>query len=68
MDNNMRTIKVEGEPNLVRDLDSNAIINTNKNEYDKFVEKSRQKNKINKIEEELNEIKSLLKQLLKDNE
>jgi hypothetical protein len=68
MDNNMRTIKVEGEPNLVRDLDSNAIINTNKSEYDKFVEKSRQKNKINKIEEELNEIKSLLKQLLKDNE
>ena len=64
----MRTIKVEGEPNLVRDLDSNAIINTNKSEYDKFVEKSRQKNKINKIEEELNEIKSLLKQLLKDNE
>tara|TARA_Y100000310_G_scaffold345800_1_gene470128 strand:+ start:10333 stop:10539 length:207 start_codon:yes stop_codon:yes gene_type:complete len=68
MDNNMRKIKVEGEPNLVRDLDSNAIINTNKNEYDKFVEKSRQKNKINKIEEELNEIKSLLKKLLKDNE
>ena len=66
MDNNMRKIKVEGEPNLVRDLDSNAIINTNKNEYDKFVEKSRQKNKINKIEEELNEIKSLLKKLLKD--
>ena len=64
----MRKIKVEGEPNLVRDLDSNAIINTNKNEYDKFVEKSRQKNKINKIEEELNEIKSLLKKLLKDNE
>ena len=68
MDNNMRKIKVEGEPHLVRDLDSNAIINTNKSEYDKFVEKSRQKNKINKIEEELNEIKSLLKQLLKDNE
>lgn len=68
MKNNMRKIKVEGEPHLVRDMDSNAIINTNKSEYDRFVEKSKQKNKINKLEEELCEIKSLLKKLLKDKE
>ena len=58
-------LKVEGEPYLVRDVESNAIINTNKSEYDRFVEKSRQKNRINKIEEELTDIKSLLKELLK---
>jgi hypothetical protein len=60
----MNRIKVEGEPYLVRDESSNAIINTNKSEYDRFVEKSRQKNKINKLEGELTEIKSLLKELL----
>jgi hypothetical protein len=61
----MSKIKVEGEEHLVRDMGSNAIINTNKLEYDKYIEKAKQKNKINKLEEELGEIKSLLKELIK---
>ncbi len=61
----MSKIRVEGETHLVRDTNSNAIINTNQVEYDRYVDKARQKNKINKLEEELTEIKSLLKELLK---
>jgi len=60
----MSNIRVEGEDYLVRDTTSNAIINTNKSEYDRYVEKARQKNKINKIEEELKDIKFLLNKLL----
>ena len=34
-------IKVESDKSLVRDVDSNAIINNDKSEFDKFIELSR---------------------------
>ena len=36
-------LKVESDISLVRDMDSHAIINQNKNEFDKFIELSRKK-------------------------
>jgi hypothetical protein len=62
---------VETDRNLIRDLDSNAIVNKNKNEYDQFLKISEQKykekkefedlkNEVNLIKSDLSEIKSLL--------
>jgi hypothetical protein len=62
--------KVEGHSNLIRDLSTNAIINTDSvssSQYD-LIRKKRQdeKLKIEKLENELNEIKSLLQKLTND--
>jgi hypothetical protein len=73
----MKHIKVEGHPELNRDLSSGAIINTNKSDYDNYMKVARmknlEKNKIDTIEkdlftlkDEINEIKSLLLKLYKD--
>lgn len=50
-----RYAKVEGYPNLIRDLDTNAIINTDSIES---VNYDRSRNLRKKKEEELNHIKS----------
>ena len=36
-------LKVKSEDSLVRDVNSNAIVNQNKDEFDKFLELSRRK-------------------------
>ena len=36
-------LKVESEDSLVRDVDSNAIVNQNQSEFDKFLELSQKK-------------------------
>jgi hypothetical protein len=67
-------VKVEGHPNLVRDLKSNAIINTDKVSLDNYTIAKRKKEeevkRIDNIENELiqlkcsiNEIKQLLRTL-----
>jgi len=69
-------IKVEGHSSLVRDIRSNAIVNTNKNEYQIYMNriKSREQQgdqirntikEINILKQELFEIKDLLKEVLK---
>ena len=71
-------INVEGHPGLVRDPNSNAIINTNNSDYQKYLTlrkvKSQENKKVSTIEEdlvnlknEMNEIKSLLKELVNGN-
>jgi hypothetical protein len=65
MDNNDRFIRVEGEQDLFRDNMSNAIINTDIKEYQAYKNRAKQKNKLNSVEAELKEIKSLLTELLK---
>ena len=68
-------IKVEGHTNLVRDVNSNAIINTNKNAYEiakrRAAEAQKQRDEIrgatreiNNLKCEMHEIKSMLKTLL----
>jgi len=68
----MDYIKVDGYDNLVRDCNTNAIINTNKSDYEQYVKLKNQKIKsdlkIDAIEYELNNLKtdiSEIKQILK---
>lgn len=61
-------IPVEGHKGLYRDQKTNAILNTNDNEYEEYMKlknsKLKEKTEIESIKEEINEIKSLLKKLL----
>lgn len=68
-------IQVEDNPNLARDVNSRAVVNTNMAAYKAAVERSRavQKNKdelrdavrdINNLKSEMHEIKNLLLQIV----
>ena len=68
-------LKVENENSLVRDLNSNAIINTNRSDYDKFLSLSQKKaqekkeyddlkSDVKSSKDDMNEIKSLLKSIV----
>jgi hypothetical protein len=69
-------LKVMGHEDLIRDIKSNAIVNTNKNEYNIYMNriKSREQQgdqirntikEINILKQELFEIKELLKEVIK---
>jgi len=69
-------IPVEGKPNLYRDLNSGAIVNTDNLSYKQHLQHTKSlenqkirmeilENKVNQINEDLGEIKSLLKNLIK---
>tara|TARA_B100001996_G_C18479960_1_gene523375 strand:+ start:459 stop:683 length:225 start_codon:yes stop_codon:yes gene_type:complete len=68
-------LKVESDTSLVRDMNTNAIINQNKSEYDKFLNISRKKyeqkikfdnlkSDVDSMKTDINEIKTLLKQIV----
>ena len=70
-----KVFKVEGHPDLVRDEYTSAIVNTNKSEYEKYMQrkKAMMKNRdesrdacreINNLKQELFEIKDLIKKLV----
>ena len=70
------TLKVEGHTHLVRDVNSNAIINTNTSEYQLYMKRVKVREKqgdqlrnavkeINNLKKELREIKSLIKEIVK---
>ena len=60
-------IPVEGENCLFRDTKSNAIINTNSSDYNSYISRKKfqqnEHDKLNHLESEIGEIKSLLKAL-----
>jgi hypothetical protein len=63
--------KVEGSPNLIRDKNTNAILNINTVEYENYkrIKQSKEieKNRVEKIEKEVIEIKqdlNMIKDLL----
>ena len=71
-------VKVKDQPNLMRDPTSNAILNDNQSDYDEYVARrnaaEKAKEKSSNMEEdlanlkgEINEIKSLLKELVHGN-
>ena len=71
----MKQSKIEGHPNLIRDMNTNAILNTNKSGYEEYLTialaKQKEQNKVedlernlNTIKEEINQVKSLLQELL----
>lgn len=75
----MEFIKVQGHDGLVRDPNTNAIINTNKNDYENYKRqreaKLKQKEKVDLIESDianikndLDEIKSILRSLFNDHQ
>lgn len=59
--------KVDGHPNLLRDLKTNAIINTDSISLDNYTNAKRKKEKelkrIDNIEDELTEIKSSIDEI-----
>ena len=68
-------LKVESEVSLVRDVDSNAIVNQNQSEFDKFLELSQRKyqekkkfddmrSDLDSLKEDMNEIKTLLRNIM----
>ena len=70
-------IKVEAQDSLVRDISSNAIVNNNKSEYENFLRISEQKYRekkefeklktdVNSMKNDLDEIKSMLKLIVRD--
>ena len=71
----MSKVKVEGYSDLIRDLNSNAIVNTNESDFQAYISKykARERNndmlrntvkEINSIKNEMKEIKSLLTKVL----
>ena len=72
----MEDVRVRGHSDLVRDPVTNAIINTNKSKYEEYISrrdiKKNETQKVQDLEDELscikddlNEIKSLLKEIIK---
>ena len=70
-------LKVEGYTSLVRDVNSNGIINTNVSEFETYMKRVRNREQhgdqirsavkeINTLKKELREIKGLIKELVKN--
>ena len=70
-------VKVKSDVSLVRDMDSNAIVNQNQSEYDKFMSISKKKYKerneldtmksdLDALKSDMEEIKSLLKTMVRN--
>ena len=68
-------LKVKSEDSLVRDVDSNAIVNQNKDEFDKFLKLSQKKyeekkkfdnmrSDLDSLKQDMNEIKTLLRNIM----
>jgi|TARA_B110000444_G_scaffold261549_1_gene315087 hypothetical protein len=73
----MSKLRVEGFSGLVRDTNSNAIVNVNKSEYTLYMSRYKNREKqsdkmrdtvkeINTLKQELFEIKKLLKKVIKN--
>lgn len=62
-----RYAKVEGHPNLLRDLSTNAIINTDKVSSEQYIKarerKLQEKKKISNMEGEIEDIKSSINEI-----
>lgn len=61
-------IRVEGHKNLYRDEKSGAIINCDATSYNQYINnlhrKNAQKQELDQMKQDINEIKSLLKEIL----
>ena len=67
-----REVKVQGFSHLVRDMNSNAVVNTNSNEYSLYIKRFRAREEqndvlrntvkeINSLKQELYELRKILK-------
>lgn len=60
---NDRLAMVEDHPDLVRDLTTNAIINTSDKAYDARLNQIQKGNELEKLKKDVAEIKELLKEI-----
>ena len=64
----MKLVKIKDSLNLHREVESNTILNTSLDEYNKYIQRResamRQAQRIDKIENDVAEIKTLLKDLI----
>jgi len=71
----MSLLKIQGYESLVKDTKSNAVVNTNKSEFQLYMKRTRERNlqgdklrnackEINNLKSELREIKDLLTKVL----
>ncbi len=64
----MKKIIVDGYPDLERDSKSGAIVNSNAHTYEQYMQAYKKRiekeDRLDKIEEEIGELKDLLKQVL----
>ena len=64
----MKRLKVEGRSDLERDLYSNALVNTDSDAYNAFIQKVNEKNareeRLNRLEKDMSELKDLIRQLI----
>ena len=74
----MDTYKIEGNKDLARDPQTNAVVNVNDSDYNQYISVRRTKTQKDKVidnlegelsdlKSEMNEIKSLLKELVNGN-
>ncbi len=74
----MNYIKVKDKENLIRDINSNGIVNTDLEAYEKYVENYKNKlaeskkietiqTEVNQIKSDLEEIKNMMKIMLNSN-
>jgi hypothetical protein len=72
----MKNYKIEGHGDLARDPETNSIVNVNSSDYEQYIDRKKLKEKKNqkvqtieedlgKMKDEIQEIKSLLKELLR---
>ena len=70
------TLKVDGYTHLIRDVNSNAIINTNQTEYQLYMKRIKVREKqsdelrgavkeINNLKKDIREIKELIREIVK---
>ena len=63
----MSYIKVEGHSSLVRDIKSNAIVNSNKSEFQMYMKRHKERNeqadKMRNVCKEINTLKAELKEI-----
>ncbi len=73
----MEYLKIKGHDNLLRDPNTNSIVNTNMAEYQEYVMRKKSKNEENQkiqtlesdvasMKDDLDEIKNLLKRLVNE--
>jgi len=64
-------IPIEGHKNLLRDESSGAIVNSDTFEYNQYIrmkkERQKQKDEINELKKDVQQIKDLLMELINDN-
>ena len=74
----MTVLKVEGHSNLVKDTDTKAVVNTDKNSYEVYMQKVNARNQerstvrglvreVNELREDFKEIKNLLVKMVDKN-